>query len=268
MPEFAIETVGSGERGGGKRFRLDRRTLWMIGIAGTVLLAFLTVMMGRRKEAEEVVIDYGSYADAPVGSAPAVTPAMLEQIRAETGSQLAQLAEQMQQQQQALAEAQYAGLEALARRLEQTRQEQEMMMSQLASSFVQSYEQLSAQFEQRLSQLASDLERRVAQMESYAIIDQRRQNPAMNNPLPSDAPSWLSRANAVYYAPTRVIAGGTGGGYIITETREQMEEFARGGSRNVGGSYSMDFRGWLPDGAQRYTPADIERIKQETIRKK
>lgn len=234
MPEFEIEAIGGG---GGKRsgIKLDKRKLWMLGIAGTVLLAFLTVLLNRKKPGEDVVIDYGSYEDAAYDGMPLVTPGMLEQLREE---QLARL--------DALAKAQNEALEQLTEHIEQTRQEQETKMSQLAFATMLTLEQLSSQFDQRLAQLASDMERRVAQLESYAVYRQRTKNPATSSSLPSDAPSWLRGTNAVYYAPTREIAGGSGGGYIVTETREQMEEFARGGSRNVGGSYSMDFRDWTP----------------------
>lgn len=42
------------------------------------------------------------------------------------------------------------------------------------------------------------------------------------------------------------IAGGSGGGSIIG-SRDQLDEFRSGGSRNVGGNWSADFRDWEPD---------------------
>ena len=52
--------------------------------------------------------------------------------------------------------------------------------------------------------------------------------------------------SSYFYAHVSDIAGGSGGGYI-RGTREQLEEFASGGSRNVSDHWSADFRGWEPD---------------------
>lgn len=52
-----------------------------------------------------------------------------------------------------------------------------------------------------------------------------------------------------YAMPVSELGGGKGGGYVVTQTAEQMLEFMSGGSRNVGGSYSLDYRDYQPAGA-------------------
>lgn len=165
MAEFGIETVGSGK---GKGFKLDKQTVWILAIAGTVILAFVTVMMNRRKSDEgEVVIDYGSYDDAPVGGMPSVTPSMLDQLRAETGAQLTQITQQTQ--------------EALARAL----QEQESRMSQLVSSTIGEYsrslETMQYTFSQSISQLTQEMQTRIADFESRLVAYERERNTATNS---------------------------------------------------------------------------------------
>lgn len=160
MAEFGIEMV-SGSKG--KGFKLDKQTVWILAIAGTVILAFITVMLNRKK-ADEVIVEYGSYDDAPIGGMPSVTPFMLEQLRAETGAQLTQITQQLQ--------------DALVNAF----QEQESRMSQLVSltigEFSRSIESMQYTFSQSISKFAQEMQTRIADFESRLVAYERERNTA------------------------------------------------------------------------------------------
>lgn len=66
-------------------------------------------------------------------------------------------------------------------------------------------------------------------------------------PTPLQSPEQAPMAATIFQAPVTRIAGGSGGGMVYTETIEQIEEFASGGSRNMGGNYSLNFKDWEPE---------------------
>ena len=67
-------------------------------------------------------------------------------------------------------------------------------------------------------------------------------------------------AGGIWHAPTAEVVGGSGGG-MIYGTHDQIDEFAAGGSRNMGGNYSLDFTGWQPS---QKTPTVVPNSPVET----
>lgn len=83
-----------------------------------------------------------------------------------------------------------------------------------------------------------------------------------NVPAPSYTPSQPAAAATVFQTPTATIFGGSGGGMVYAENTAQLQELFSGGSRNMGGSYAIDFKNWEP--AQGSTARANQAVRQVT----
>lgn len=55
-----------------------------------------------------------------------------------------------------------------------------------------------------------------------------------------------SQLNQPWVAPITAVVGGVGGGLAVAENPAQLMEVYKGGSKNMGGNYALDFRKWQP----------------------
>lgn len=198
---------------------------WILGLLAVGIIITLYLVLRKPKngqyESVPVLASEGGLPAGRGGSDAGLTDYTLSRFVETQKEGLQQITESMQNMLTGFTRAQAEILAGMA-------ESQEAAIKDMMAGMAAGQEKLMAAISQSQKDLLGQMQSALSEFQAVKAAMTKEQQPSG------------------YALPVAAISGGVGGGYAVTETKEQMLELISGGSRNVGGSYSLDYRGWEP----------------------